>query len=199
MANLLLKQNKELFKKTILNKIIKRCDKNINLIYKIFMEKWNLKSKILGMRAAAKEKKKKRKLKKKNNRLLYEKRFGIADKKNNQNNLGLQLSKSIHEFSYIVSNGAVNKESSSNYNIDFNQKNIKTSTSSDKIKKHNKLNKNKNMAIKKINSVNEMVKKKKDKNEKPKENNKENENINVNEESEEDSGDTFGLEDNNSD
>ena len=193
------KKNKEQTKNLLLNKIIKRTDKNKKLIYKIFLEKWCLKSKILGMRAAARDKKKKRKLKKKNNRLLNEKHFGIANKQNNQNNLGLQFSKSIQEFSYIVSNGTVIKESSSNNNAEINVKNIKTSTSSDKIKKYNKLDKNKNMGMKKINSVNEMVKQKKDKKEKTKEDNKENENINANEESEEDSGDTFGLEDNNSD
>ena len=39
-------------------------------IVKVFSEKWNLTSKILGMRAAARDKKKKRKLKKKNNKLI---------------------------------------------------------------------------------------------------------------------------------
>ena len=192
-------QEKELYKKTLLNKIFKRYQKNIKLIYKIFLEKWNLKSKILGMRAAARDKKKKRKLKKKNNKLLYEKHFGIAEKKQMANNLGPQLCKSIHEFSYIVSNGAVIKESSSNETPDINLKNKNSSTSSDKINKtKNKLDKKNNFGIKKTNSVNEIATQNKLKKDN-KEDNKENENINANEESEEDSGDSFGLEDNNSD
>ena len=190
-------QDKELSKTIILNKIFKKYQKNIKLIYKIFIEKWNLKSKIIGMRAAARDKKKKRKLKKKNNKLLYEKHFGIAEKKPYKNNLGPTLCKSIHEFSYIVSNGAVIKESSSNENAEINIKN-KNSTSSDKINKtKNKLDK-KNFGIKKTNSFNEIAKQNKLKKD-SKEDNKENENININEESEEDSGDSFGLEDNNSD
>ena len=190
-------QDKEFSKKIILNKIIKRCQKNQKLIYKIFIEKWNLKAKIIGMRAAARDKKKKRKLKKKNNRLLYEKHFGIADKKNNSNNLGPKLCKSIHEFSYIVSNGAVIKESSSNENAEINVSNNKDSASSDKINKINKLDK-RNLGVKKNNSVNEKGKQNNQKNlkkESNKEDNKENENLNANEDSEEDSGDSLGLDD----
>ena len=191
-------QDKELYKKEILKKIFKNYQKNIKLIYKIFIEKWNLKSKIMGMRAAARDKKKKRKLKKKNNKLLYEKHFGIAEKKPVASNLGPQLCKSIHEFSYIVSNGAVIKESSSNENAEM-IKNKNSSTSSDKINKtKNKLDKKNNLGIKKTNSLNEIATQNKLKKD-SKEDNKENENININEESEEDSGDSFGLEDNNSD
>ena len=190
-------QDKEFSKKIILNIIIKRCQKNQKLIYKIFIEKWNLKAKIMGMRAAARDKKKKRKLKKKNNRLLYEKHFGIDDKKNNSNNLGPKLCKIIHEFSYIVSNGAVIKESSSNENAEINASNNKDSASSDKINKINKLDK-RNLGIKKNNSVNEKGKQNNQKNlkkESNKEDNKENENLNANEDSEEDSGDSLGLDD----
>ena len=181
-------QDKESAKKELLNKIFKKYQNGEKLLYKIFLEKWNLKAKILGMRAAARDKKKKRKLKKKNNRLMYEKHFGIAEKKNNPNNSGPKFSKSIQEFSYIVSNGAVIKESSSNENTELNLKN-KSSTSSDKISKANNLDK-KNRVIKKINSVNEITPQNQ-----IKKDNKENENTNGNEDSEEDSGDSLGLDD----
>ena len=187
-------QNKELSKKILLKKIIKNYHKKKILIFKIFMDKWNLKSKILGMRAAARDKKKKRKLKKKNNRLIYQKHFGIADKKN-MNNMGPNLCKSIHEFSYIVSNGSVIKESSSSEPAN-NFKNNKISTSSDKINKTNNLDKKNVGAIKKTNSVNEIVVQNNISKADSKNDNKEN--LNGNEESDEDSGDSFGL-DNNSD
>ena len=191
------KENNEVSKKILLKKIIKRYQKNLKLIYKIFTEKWNLKSKIIGMRAAARDKKKKRKLKKKNNKLIYQKHFGIAEKKDNPHSSGPKFCKSIHEFSYIVSNGAVIKESSSNEPAEINIKNVKGSTSSDKINKNNKLDKM-NTGIKKTNSVNEMVNQNNVKNDN-KEDNKENENANCNEDSDEDSGDSLGLDDNNSD
>ena len=183
-------KEKEISKVNLLNKIFKRYQTNIILIYKIFLEKWLLKSKILGIRAAARDKKKKRKLKKKNNKLIFQKNFGIADKKTNSNG---QFSKSIHEFSYIVSNGAVIKESSSN-DVGLVTKESKGSTSSDKVKKVNKLGKKKDLGIIKTNSVNEIATKNK-----LIKDNKENENINCNEDSEEDSGDSFGLDENNSD
>ena len=195
------KQNeiKQLSKMNILKKIFKKYEKNITLIFKVFLEKWNLKAKIIGMRAAARDKKKKRKLKKKNNKLLYEKHFGIANKKNTSNNICPKFSKSIHQFSYIVSNGTIIKESSSHENAEVNSKEIKLSTSSDKINKvSNKLDK-KNLNIKKINSVNEIINKNGPSKQNSKEENKENEYINCNEDSEEDSGDSFGLDDNNSD
>jgi len=187
-------QNKELSKEILLKKIIKNYHKKRILIFKIYMDKWNLKSKILGMRAAARDKKKKRKLKKKNNRLIYQKHFGIADKKN-MNNMGPNLCKSIHEFSYIVSNGTVIKESSSSEPAN-SFKNNKTSTSSDKINKANNLDKKNIGTMKKTNSVNEIVVQNNISNADTKNDNKEN--LNGNEESDEDSGDSFGL-DNNSD
>ena len=180
-------------KEVILSKIIKKYDKNKKLLYKIIMDKWNLKSKIMALRAAARDKKKKRKLKKKNNKLIYQKNLGLVDKNNNSNN---NLCKSIQEFSYMVSNGTVIKESSSQEITDKNiKKNIKESTSSDKINKKNKLEK-KNLEMKKRNSANECVTHNKIK-EENKIMNKENENVNINcnPESEEDSGDSFGLED----
>jgi hypothetical protein len=187
-------QNKELSKEILLKKIIKNYHKKRIFIFKIYMDRWNLKSKILGMRAAARDKKKKRKLKKKNNRLIYQKHFGIADKKN-VNNMGPNLCKSIHEFSYIVSNGTVIKESSSSEPVN-SLKNNKTSTSSDKINKTNNLDKKNVGTMKKTNSVNEMVVQNNISNADSKNDNKEN--LNGNEESDEDSGDSFGL-DNNSD
>ena len=186
-------QNKELSKEILLKKIIKNYHKKRIFIFKIYMDRWNLKSKILGMRAAARDKKKKRKLKKKNNRLIYQKHFGIADKKNV--NMGPNLCKSIHEFSYIVSNGTVIKESSSSEPVN-SLKNNKTSTSSDKINKTNNLDKKNVGTMKKTNSVNEMVVQNNISNADSKNDNKEN--LNGNEESDEDSGDSFGL-DNNSD
>ena len=183
-------ENKNISKKILLTKLFKRYENNIKIIYKIFLEKWFLKAKILGMRAAARDKKKKRKLKKKNNKLIFQKNFGIADKKTNSNG---QFSKSIHEFSYIVSNGTVIKESSSN-DVGLVTKESKGSTSSDKVKKVNKLGKKKDLGIIKTNSVNEIATKNK-----LIKDNKENENINCNEDSEEDSGDSFGLDENNSD
>ena len=194
-----LEEDKKLSKMILLKKIFIKYENSIKLIYKVFLEKWNLKSKIMGMRAAARDKKKKRKLKKKNNKLLYEKHFGIAEKKNPSNSIGPKFCKSIHEFSYIVSNGTVIKESSSNENAEVNLKNIKASTSSDKINKvNNKLDK-KNVNIKKINSVNEILTQKELSKQGSKEENKAKDNNNCNEDSEEDSGDSFGLEDNNSD
>ena len=182
-------QEKEESKNIILKKIFTKYENNKKLLYKIFFEKWDLKSRILTMRAAARDKKKKRKLKKKNNKLIYQKNMGLNEK--NNNNLSTKFSKSIQEFSYIVSNGAVIKESSSK---DLNLKVIKESTSSDKINKKNKLDK-KNMGIKKINSVNEIVTHNTNK-EDNKSGNKENENVNINDEDfEEDSGDSFGLDD----
>ena len=179
-------QNKELLKRTLLKKIFKNYCKKRLFIYKIFIEKWNLKSKILGMRAVARDKKKKRKLKKKNNRLKYQKYFGLVEKKNTPN-LNQNICRSIHEFSYIVSKGTVIKESSSNEPVNDIMNN-KISISRDKI---NKVNDKKNIGImKKTKSVNK-IEKRIQKDNKNYDNNKEN--INCNEDSEEDSGDSLGL------
>ena len=190
-------EDNEVTKEILLKKIFKNYQKNTKLIYKIFLEKWNLKSKIIGIRAAARDKKKKRKLKKKNNKLIYQKHFGIADKKDNPKTVGPKFSKSIHQFSYIVSNGTVIKESSSNEIADMNTRNMKVSTSSDKINKSNKLDKV-NTGMVKTNNVNKIITQNKINNDNNKENNKENEKE-CNEDSDEDSGDSFGLDDNNSD
>ena len=49
-----------------MRKLLIKYEKNVRLIYKVILEKWNLKAKIIGMRTAARDKKKKRKQKKKN-------------------------------------------------------------------------------------------------------------------------------------
>ena len=175
-----------------LKKIFNKYDINRRYILKSFTDKWMLRSKILGMRAAARDKKKKRKLKKKNNKLISQKHFGLVDKsqEKNNNNLNNKFCKSIHEFSYIVSKGTTIKESSSNEPTEFNIKNNKCSISSDKINKLKKFDKN--VGIKKINSVNDINIHNNIKKESKDINNKEKTNSNV-EESDEDSGDSLGL------
>ena len=186
-------ENNNELKQTLLNKIVKNYDNNRKSLLKIFMEKWGLKSKILGMRAAARDKKKKRKLKKKNNKLISQKHYGLVDKNKQKNEFMTPIfSKSNHEFSYIVSNGVVIKESSSNETGRINLKNNKCSISSDKVNKlSNKLEK-KDKGLKKINSFNEMIFKNNIKKEDSKNDTKENI-ISNNEESDEDSGDSLGL------
>ena len=186
------KKSNEEIKRKLLKKIVNNYDINRISILKTFTEKWSLKSKIIGIREAARDKKRKRKLKKKNNKLISQKHFGsIGKNQENKNNLTNKLCKSIHEFSYIVSNGAIIKESSSNEPTEINIKNNKYSISSDKINKKFDKDKNKNHGIKKINSVNEINIQNNIKKE-PKENIKEKINSNA-EESDEDSGDSLGL------
>ena len=186
------KNNKVDAKRKLLKKIFNNYDTNRICILKIFTEKWSLKSKIIGMREAARDKKRKRKLKKKNNKLISQKHFGLIGKnQENKNNLTNQLCKSIHEFSYIVSNGSIIKESSSNEPNEINIKNNKYSISSDKINKKFAKDKNKYIGMKKINSVSEINIQNNIKKE-SKDNIKEKTNSNV-EESDEDSGDSLGL------
>ena len=114
-----------------------------------------LKSKILGIRATARDKKKKRKQKKKNNKLISQQHFGLVEKnKDKSDNMNNKFCRSIQNFSYIVSNGTVIKESSSNNQSEINFENNKCSISSDKINKIKKFDKN--IGLKKINSVNEI-------------------------------------------
>ena len=75
--------------------------------------------------------------------------FLYADKAN-LNNLGPNYYKSNQEFSYIVSNGTVIKESSSNKPINTFRNN-KISTSSDKVNKKNNLENKNNGMMKKTN------------------------------------------------
>ena len=185
----------------MLLKLFIKYEKNVRIIYKEIMEKWNLRAKIIGIRTAARDKKKKRKQKKKNNRILYNQKYATS-----KNNYGPKLCKSIHEFSYIVSNGAIIKESSSNeqgrmVTGNKSSKNININTSPNNNIDTQELKKSKNKSVTKRN----VYKIKKDSIDNNKDNSKDNnidynktkDNVN-NEESDEDSGESFGL-DNNSD
>ena len=175
----------------ILLKFFNKYDNNRRYILKSFVEKWMLKSKILGIRATARDKKKKRKQKKKNNKLISQQHFGLVEKnKDKSDNMNNKFCRSIQNFSYIVSNGTVIKESSSNNQSEINFKNNKCSISSDKINKIKKFDKN--VGLKKINSVNEINIQNNIKKESKDFNNKEKANSNE-EESDEDSGDSLGL------
>ena len=175
----------------ILLKFFNKYDNNRRYILKSFVEKWMLKSKILGIRATARDKKKKRKQKKKNNKLISQQHFGLVEKnKDKIDNMNNKFCRSIQNFSYIVSNGTVIKESSSNNQSEINFKNNKCSISSDKINKIKKFDKN--IGLKKIDSVNEINIQNNIKKESKDFNNKEKANSNE-EESDEDSGDSLGL------
>ena len=166
--------NKEKTKEILLRKIFRKCCKDKKSSLKICFDKWYLKSVIISIREAARDKKKKRKLKRKTNKLLYQKQFGYTEKPPN-------YYKNNPEIIHIVSNGTL---SLSNQAGDNTKKN-KISTSSDKINKKNNIDEKNNRIIKKNNSINEI------KNSDNKDDNKEN--INCNEDSDEDSGDSFGL------
>ena len=186
--------DKNITKQKLLKVIFERCNKDRILMYKTYLEKWNLKSKIIGIRAAARDKKKKRKLKRKNNKLNYKKDLGLMEQNYNSNKTTSKFCKSIHELCYVVSGGTVSKESTKNEN-NVNVKNSKMSTSSDKINKMNNLDK-KFMGLKKTNSVNEIIIQNKPEKigSKEKKNNKND--VNENEESDEDSGDYFDIDNN---
>ena len=180
-------KEKENLKLKFLKKIFVKYEKNVKLIYKVIMEKWNLKSKIIGIRTAARDKKKKRKMKKKNNKLLY--RYGIGENYH-KNNYAPKFCKSIHEFSYIISNGNNTKESNQNeLKRDLlENKSTKNINNSKMDNSGNEFN-DKEIKKKKTKSVNRRrIFDKKDSIN----------NLNNNEESDEDSGDSLGL-DNNSD
>jgi hypothetical protein len=166
--------NKEKTKEILLRKIFRKCCKDKKSLLKICFDKWYLKSVIISIKEAARDKKKKRKLKRKTNKLLYQKQFGYMEKPPN-------FYKNNPEAIHIVSNGTI---SLSNQAGDNTKKN-KISTSSDKVNKKNKMDEKNNRIIKKNNSINEI------KNSDNKDDNKEN--INCNEDSDEDSGDSFGL------
>ena len=183
-------EEKEILKLEKLKKLFIKFENNARFIYKVILEKWNLKSKIIGMKTAARDKKKKRKQKKKNNRLLFNKNFGFGE--NNGKKMFAPLCKSIHEFSYIVSNGNAIKESNSN---EFGRVLLGNKSTSNLNNKNNNSNLNeKELKKKKNKSVNKksIFKDKKDIRYENKDN------INNNDNSEDDSGDSFGL-DNNSD
>ena len=184
-------EEKENLKIEFLKKLFIKYEKNVKLIYKVIMEKWNIKSKIIGIKTAARDKKRKRKQKQKNNRQLYKKKYGIGV---NKNNYAPKLCTSIHEFSYLISNDNNTKESNPNESnrILLGNKSTKNMNNSKIDNSGNELNENgikkkktksltKNRLFNKKNSINN------DKND-----------INNNEDSDEDSGDSLGL-DNNSD
>ena len=180
-------KEKENLKLKLLKKLFVKYEKNVKLIYKVIMEKWNLKSKIIGIRTAARDKKKKRKMKKKNNKLLY--RYGIGENYH-KNNYAPKFCKSIHEFSYIISNGHITKESNQNeLKRDLLENKSTKNINNSKIDNSGNEFNDKEIKKKKTKSVNRrrIFDKKNSLN-----------NLNNNEESDEDSGDSLGL-DNNSD
>ena len=165
-----------------IKKIFRKYDNNVRLIYKVIMEKWNLKSKIIGMKTAARDKKKKRKQRKKNMRLK-----NFVKKNYNPN-----FCKSIHEFSYIVSNGKVINDPNSKGTDKVLIGNKSSNNIINKANVPNNIINEKEIKEKKHRSVNKNYKSQKEIN------NKDKDNIHINEDSDEDSGDSFGL-DNNSD
>ena len=169
------KQNNDITKGILLKKIFRKYCKDKLSTFKTVIDKWNLKSKIIGIKDAARDKKKRRKQKKKNNKLLFQKQNGFMDK-------GQNFYKN-HGFSHTSSN--------ENDNFRYN----KISTSQDKVTKNNNLGKKSNRMMKKNNSLSEI---KMQNNIKSDNKDANNENANENDDSDEDSGDTFGL-DNNSD
>ena len=185
-------EEKEILKLDLMRKLLIKYEKNVRLIYKVILEKWNLKAKIIGMRTAARDKKKKRKQKKKNLRLLYNKKYDMGGN-NVRNNYGPKFCKSIHEFSYIVSNGSGNviKESNSSQVL-LSNKSTTNMTINNKISDLKNTIDEKEIKKKKTKSVNKRSIFK-DKKESLNDNK---DNINNNEESDEDSGDSFGLENN---
>jgi hypothetical protein len=186
-------EENEILKIELLRKIFVKFEKSVRLIYKVILEKWNLKAKIIGIRTAARDKKKKRKQKKKNQRSLYNKNYNLYGN-NIKNNYSPKFCKSIHEFSYIISNGKAIKESNPNESQKVLTGNKSTTNINNIVNNLNNHIDDKETKKKKTKSVN----KNSDLSLKKDRNNKEKDNMNYNEESDEDSGDSFGL-DNNSD
>ena len=178
-------------RKIKLKKIINKYLSNVRIIYKIFFEKWNLKSKLIGIKTAARDKKRKRKQKKKINKLLYNKHYLIVDNfKNgdNSNNKYPRLSKSIQGFNYIVSDKDIIKEP----NMEEGKLIIGGNLSANNIKYIYKKTKSENKFKRHTENINiEKVDKNNLKIDLSKENNDNEENN-----SDEDSGDSFGFGDN---
>ena len=180
------KQNKELSKSILLKKIFKRYHTNKLFFYRIFIEKWNLKSKIIGMKTAARDKKKKRKLKKKNNKFLY-KLNRENEQKNNNSNLAINYYKNLQNYNCIFSEEKIINKSS--YEKPYISSIRNKINNEDKINKVNNIDKNYFKTKKKTNSVSGiMIKNNNKKDDK--------ENNNYIEDSDEDSGDSFGLDNN---
>ena len=101
------KDDKKLIK---LKKIFKKYEKDVSLIYKITLEKWNLKSKIIGIKNAEKDRKKKRKQKKKINKLIYNKYHNLSENNESENNFDLKFGENTSLFRAATSNGIKDKE-----------------------------------------------------------------------------------------
>ena len=187
-------EESETLKLELLRRILTKYEKNVRLIYKVILEKWNLKAKIIGIRTAARDKKKKRKQKKKNLRLLYNKNYGIGDN-NIKNNYGPKFCQSPNEFDNEIPNDTVIEGSNLNKSKKILLGNKSTTDVNNSVNNLNNHIHEKEMKKKKNKSVNKKsaLNLKQDKSNNDKDNN-----MNYNEESDEDSGDSFGL-DNNSD
>lgn len=98
-------KNSEKLKHEKLFKIFTNYEKNVRLIYKVNLEKWYLKSVIIGIRASARDKKKKRKQKKKINKIIYNKYFEIKEKNNSSKNLDTKFSECLNLFKNFSSEG----------------------------------------------------------------------------------------------
>ena len=136
-------EEKEILKLDLMRKLLIKYEKNVRLIYKVILEKWNLKAKIIGMRTAARDKKK--------------------------------VIKESNSSQVLLSN-----KSTTNMTINNKISDLKNTIDEKEIKKKKTKSVNKRSIFKdKKESLND---------------NKDN--INNNEESDEDSGDSFGLENN---
>ena len=125
------KKNIEKLKYEKLQKIFTNYERNVRLIYKVNLEKWFLKSIIIGIKASARDKKKKRKQKKKINKIIYNKYFDIKEKNNSSKNLDTKFSECLNLFKNLTSEGpALTKEPLSNecYKIIENNLNNNTTT-----------------------------------------------------------------------
>ena len=97
------KKNSEKLKIEKLHKIFKNYERNVRLIYKVNLEKWFLKSIIIGIKASARDKKKKRKQKKKINKIIYNKYFDIKEKNNSSKNLDTKFTECLNLFKNLTS------------------------------------------------------------------------------------------------
>ena len=95
---------------TKLKKICNKYEKDVFLIYKVILEKWNLKSKIIGMKTAARDKKKKRKQKKKIFKLLNHKYSELYEKNKSSSNLNPKFNEGVNIFRSMVSIGGEDKD-----------------------------------------------------------------------------------------
>ena len=187
------KKNDNKLKGKILGKIMNKYLLEVKAIYKIYLEKWNLKSKLIGIKTAARDKKRKRKQKQKINKLLYNKHYLVVDDfkhRDNSSNNFPRLSKSIQGFNYIVpDNNIINKPNMEEGELIIG--NLSTNNIKYIYKKTKSVNKartlSENMAVKKIEKENVNININKENNYNDNNNNEE---INSDDE---DSGESFGL------